>query len=184
MQKCTQLMLFLSTASVALHTVTAVMVMILQRAVNLRPALQCLSPGFICSSAATLRLSPRSPYRGSLPGTSWHPGYSLRKLHSKKASPGIPDRLPFSTVTEQDLAFFRKTLPGRTITDPDLLESCNVDWLKSARGESWILPAKTSSVFFSQEWLFFRILLSRIQRSVAETSNDGGSVPDSQVKNS
>lgn len=113
------------------HTVTAVMVIILQRAVSLRPALRCLSPGFICSRAATLRLSARQ----NLPGASRHPGYSLRKLHSKKSPPGIPDRLPFSAVTEQDVAFFRQTLPGRAITDPDLLESCNVDWLKSAKGE-------------------------------------------------
>lgn len=128
-----------------LHTVTAVMVLILQRAVMLRPALQSLSPGFICPHVATLGLSSRSPYREFIPGTSWHPGYSLRMLHSKKSNPGIPDRLPFSTVTEHDVAFFRKTLPGRTITDPDLLEFCNVDWLKSARGELESLPPKTLS---------------------------------------
>lgn len=119
----------------SLHTVTAVMAGILHRAASLRPVLQCLSPGFITSSAATLRLPPRSTHGVFLPDTSRHPGLSLSRLHSKASSPGIPDRLPFSTVTEQDVAFFRETLPGRTVTDPDLLESCNVDWLKSARGE-------------------------------------------------
>lgn len=104
---------------------------ILQRAVSLRPVLKCLSPGFL----RTPRLPPRSAHTEFLPGASRHPRLSPRRLHSKASSPGIPDRLPFSTVTEQDVAFFRKTLPGRAITDPDLLESCNVDWLKSARGE-------------------------------------------------
>lgn len=160
------------------------MVLILQRAVMLRPALQSLSPGFICSHAATLGLSSRRSYREFLPGTSWHSGYSLRMLHSKKSTPGIPDRLPFSTVTEHDVAFFRKTLPGRTITDPDLLESCNVDWLKSARGELESLPPETQRrVHLLKCDVLLHLLSSRFQRSVAETSNNGGSVPDSQVNN-
>ena len=33
------------------------------------------------------------------------------------------------------MAFFSKIIPGRTITDPDILEASNMDWLKSVRGE-------------------------------------------------
>lgn len=63
-----------------------------------------------------------------------------RCVHSRGlgASPGnpgaAPPRLPFSRVTHEDLAFFRTLLPGRTITDPDLLKSSNVDWLKTVEG--------------------------------------------------
>lgn len=64
-----------------------------------------------------------------------------RCVHSRGlgASPGnpgaAPPRLPFSRVTQEDLAFCRTLLPGRTITDPDLLKSSNVDWLKTVEGE-------------------------------------------------
>lgn len=145
-----------------LHTVTPVMVMILQRAVSLRAVLQCLRPHCTFSRAATLRLSTVRPCREVLPGTSWHPGLTPRKLHtgadgSKTSSTGVPARLPFSTVTEEDVAFFRKTLPGRTITDPDLLESCNVDWLKSARGKLKKTPAKNSGPFLKSDVLLVHL---------------------------
>lgn len=59
-----------------------------------------------------------------------------RGLGDSAANPSAaPPRLPFSRVTQEDLAFFRKLLPGRTITDPDLLKSSNIDWLKSVQGE-------------------------------------------------
>ncbi|OBS81195.1 hypothetical protein A6R68_20596, partial [Neotoma lepida] len=44
-------------------------------------------------------------------------------------------RLPFSTVSEEDLAAFERIIPGRVITDPEQLEACNVDWLRALRGE-------------------------------------------------
>lgn len=54
----------------------------------------------------------------------------------QKVSPSAaPQRLSFSRLTQDDLAFFKKVLPGRTVTDPDLLESSNVDWLKSVKGD-------------------------------------------------
>lgn len=59
-----------------------------------------------------------------------------RGLGASPAVPGAaPPRLHFSRVTQEDLAFFRTLLPGRTITDPDLLKSSNVDWLKTVEGE-------------------------------------------------
>ncbi|KAK7904781.1 hypothetical protein WMY93_017388 [Mugilogobius chulae] len=59
-----------------------------------------------------------------------------------------PERRPFSRVTKEDLNYFQSILPGRTITDPDLLESNNVDWLKSVRGSSEVLlrPQTTAEV--------------------------------------
>uniref|UniRef100_H3DIJ7 D-2-hydroxyglutarate dehydrogenase, mitochondrial n=1 Tax=Tetraodon nigroviridis TaxID=99883 RepID=H3DIJ7_TETNG len=59
-------------------------------------------------------------------------------------------RLPFSRVTEEDLAFFRSVLPGRAVTDPDLLESSNQDWLKSVRGSSELLLRPRTSEEVSQ----------------------------------
>lgn len=62
-------------------------------------------------------------------------------LGASPSNPGAaPPRLPFSRVTQDDLAFFRALLPGRTITDPDLLKSSNVDWLKTVEGELCAYP--------------------------------------------
>lgn len=44
-------------------------------------------------------------------------------------------RLPFSVVSEDDLAAFAHIVPGRVITDPEVLEASNVDWLRTVRGE-------------------------------------------------
>lgn len=80
-----------------------------------------------------------------LMGSSWQCEVGSKRLHTEadrpKPSPAaVPDRLPFSRVTEEDLAFFRNTLPGRVVTDPDLLESNNEDWLKSVRGDNSCSP--------------------------------------------
>lgn len=74
-------------------------------------------------------------------GSSWQCEVGSKRLHTEadrpKPSPAaVPDRLPFSRITEEDLAFFRNILPGRVVTDPDLLESNNEDWLKSVRGDN------------------------------------------------
>ncbi|XP_043079854.1 D-2-hydroxyglutarate dehydrogenase, mitochondrial isoform X1 [Puntigrus tetrazona] len=72
-----------------------------------------------------------------------------RGLGASPGDPGAaPPRLPFSRVTQEDLAAFRKLLPGRTITDPDLLKSSNVDWLKTVEGNSEVLlrPRTTDEV--------------------------------------
>ncbi|XP_005411169.1 PREDICTED: D-2-hydroxyglutarate dehydrogenase, mitochondrial isoform X2 [Chinchilla lanigera] len=57
-------------------------------------------------------------------------------------------RLPFSVVSEEDLAAFERIIPGRVITDPEELEVANVDWLKSVRGCSKVLlrPRTTEEV--------------------------------------
>lgn len=57
-------------------------------------------------------------------------------------------RLPFSMVSEEDLASFECIIPGRVITDPEELEVANVDWLRSVRGCSKVLlkPRTTEEV--------------------------------------
>lgn len=56
----------------------------------------------------------------------------IRKWHAHDAP---PIRRPFSRITPDDLRFFRELLPGRAIKDPDMLESCNVDWLRTVKGK-------------------------------------------------
>lgn len=78
-------------------------------------------------------------------GSSWQCEVGSKRLHTEADRPtpspaAVPDRLPFSRVTEEDLAFFRNILPGRVVTDPDLLESNNEDWLKSVRGDNSYSP--------------------------------------------
>lgn len=82
---------------------------------------------------------------GLLVGPSWQCEVGSKRLHTEadrpKPSPAAaPDRRPFSRITEEDLAFFRNILPGRVVTDPDLLESNNEDWLKSVRGDNSCSP--------------------------------------------
>lgn len=44
-------------------------------------------------------------------------------------------RLPFSRVSDGDVAFFEQIMPGRVITNAEELKPFNVDWLKSVRGK-------------------------------------------------
>ena len=115
---------------------SAVMAGILHRTLRLRTALSALS------STATARPSHVDLCSPVHLTSSWQLRACCRKLHAgadgpKQSPAAAPERLPFSRVTEEDLNFFRKILQARTITDPDLLESSNVDWLKSVRGETW-----------------------------------------------
>ncbi|XP_010604970.1 D-2-hydroxyglutarate dehydrogenase, mitochondrial isoform X1 [Fukomys damarensis] len=86
-------------------------------------------------------------------------------------------RLPFSVVSEEDLAAFERIIPGRVITDPEELEVANVDWLRTIRGCSKVMlrPRTTEEVS--------RILRHCHQRNLAvnpqggNTGMVGGSVP-------
>lgn len=133
---------FLQHVLPLLHTISPVMAGIFQRTLRLRRGLRHLSLQSTFSSTATARLSQVELRSKLFPTTSWQFGVCCRELHTgadgpKPSSAAAPDRLPFSKITPEDLDFFRKILPGRTITDPDLLESSNVDWLKSVRGDGW-----------------------------------------------
>ncbi|XP_069008683.1 D-2-hydroxyglutarate dehydrogenase, mitochondrial isoform X2 [Embiotoca jacksoni] len=133
-------------------------------------------------SSTTSRLSPagsRSPFLARRPGPSVASARKLRAgADGPRSSPaGAPERLPFSRVTEDDLAFFREILPGRAITDPDLMESGNVDWLKSVRGSSELLlrPQTTGEVSQILRYCHGRNLAVNPQGG--NTGLVGGSVP-------
>ncbi|XP_028250745.1 D-2-hydroxyglutarate dehydrogenase, mitochondrial isoform X2 [Parambassis ranga] len=155
------------------------MVGIFRRILLLRTPLRHLRPHRTLSFAA--RLSPVD--LNAICCSSGQFVASTRKLHvgtdGPKSPPaaGAPERLPFSRVTEEDLAFFRKILPGRTITDPDLVESSNVDWLKSMKGSSEVLlrPQKTEEV--SQIIRYCNSRNLAVNPQGGNTGLVGGSVP-------
>lgn len=67
--------------------------------------------------------------RGSSSASSSAPGVRLTRDRYPM------QRLPFSVVSEDDLAALERIIPGRVITDPEELEAPNVDWLRTVRGE-------------------------------------------------
>uniref|UniRef100_A0A3Q1BQD5 D-2-hydroxyglutarate dehydrogenase, mitochondrial n=1 Tax=Amphiprion ocellaris TaxID=80972 RepID=A0A3Q1BQD5_AMPOC len=150
---------------------------IFQRTVRLRAAVRHLCPHSTLTCAA--RLSPADFHSPFLACSSGQFVASTRKLHVEpKSSPaGAPERLPFSKVTDEDLAYFRKILPGRTITDPDLVESSNVDWLKTVKGSSEVLlrPQTTEEVSQILRYCYNRNLAVNPQGG--NTGLVGGSVP-------
>ncbi|KAM6916836.1 D-2-hydroxyglutarate dehydrogenase, mitochondrial isoform 1-T1 [Lycodopsis pacificus] len=161
---------------------TPVMVGFFQRTLRLRTALRHLSPHSTFSSAATAGRSPVDLRGSFLPAASWRLGVCCRTLHSgadgSRPSPAAaPDRLPFSRITGEDLAFFRKILPGRAITDPDLLESCNVDWLKSVRGSSEVLLRPQTTEEVSQILKYCNGRNLAVNPQGGNTGLVGGSVP-------
>uniref|UniRef100_A0AAV2JDY9 D-2-hydroxyglutarate dehydrogenase, mitochondrial n=1 Tax=Knipowitschia caucasica TaxID=637954 RepID=A0AAV2JDY9_KNICA len=97
--------------------------------------------------------------------------------NAEKSKSSAPERRPFSRVTQEDLAWFQSILPGRTVTDPDLLESNNVDWLKSVRGSSEVLlrPQTTSEV--SQILRYCNSRNLAVNPQGGNTGLVGGSVP-------
>lgn len=155
---------------------------IFQRTLRLRTALRHLCPHSTFSSTATARLSPVDLRSSFLPTTSWQFGVCCRKLHTGTNGPklslaAVPDRLPFSRITEEDLAFFRKILPGRAVTDPDLLESSNVDWLKSVRGSSEVLLRPQTTEEVSQILKYCNGRNLAVNPQGGNTGLVGGSVP-------
>ncbi|KAI2667794.1 D-2-hydroxyglutarate dehydrogenase, mitochondrial [Labeo rohita] len=106
-----------------------------------------------------------------------------RYVHSRGlgASPGnlgaAPPRLPFSRVTQEDLAFFKTLLPERTITDPDLLKSCNVDWLKTVEGNSEVLLRPKTTEEVSQILRYCNERNLAVCPQGGNTGLVGGSVP-------
>ncbi|XP_043925544.1 D-2-hydroxyglutarate dehydrogenase, mitochondrial [Protopterus annectens] len=86
-------------------------------------------------------------------------------------------RLPFSSLSDKDLEFFESVLPGRVITDVDILASYNVDWMKSVRGFSKVLlrPQTTEEVSHVLRYCSERNLAVNPQGG--NTGLVGGSVP-------
>lgn len=88
--------------------------------------------------------TPRVPRLGSPPGAAATSRWVCRGRSSTSArAPEVMltrerypvRRLPFSVVSGEDLAAFERIVPGRVITDPEVLEASNVDWLRTVRGE-------------------------------------------------
>uniref|UniRef100_A0A674F4T0 D-2-hydroxyglutarate dehydrogenase n=1 Tax=Salmo trutta TaxID=8032 RepID=A0A674F4T0_SALTR len=103
-------------------------------------------------------------------------GVHCRELHAGGERPtpspaAAPERRPFSRVTPEDLAFFSKIIPGRTITDPDILETSNVDWLKSVR----VYLCSNVALCFSCRYCNSRNLA--VSPQGGNTGLVGGSVP-------
>ncbi|XP_017652660.1 D-2-hydroxyglutarate dehydrogenase, mitochondrial isoform X2 [Nannospalax galili] len=146
-------------------------------------------------SARLFRAPPgwrRTCVLGPSMGSRWLPDrwgmYSPLVCRGYSSASGSPEvmltckrypvqRLPFSTVSEKDLAAFESIIPGRVITDPDQVEACNVDWLRSVRGCSKVLLRPQTSEEVSH------ILRHCHERNLAvnpqggNTGLVGGSVP-------
>ncbi|XP_067336974.1 D-2-hydroxyglutarate dehydrogenase, mitochondrial isoform X2 [Channa argus] len=163
---------------------SSVMAGIFQRSVKLRTVLRHQRLHRTFSSRKTARLSAVG-LCGSfhkLPSGSWQFGATCQKLHTvadgpKPSAAEAPDRLPFSRVTQEDLAFFRKTLLGRAITDSDFLESSNVDWLKSVKGSSEVLLRPQNTKEVSQVLRYCNSRNLAVTPQGGNTGLVGGSVP-------
>ncbi|NP_001074066.1 D-2-hydroxyglutarate dehydrogenase, mitochondrial precursor [Danio rerio] len=104
--------------------------------------------------------------------------HNSRRLGANPANPSAaPPRLPFSRVTQEDLSFFRALLPGRTITDPDLLKSSNVDWLKTVQGSSDVLLRPKTTEGVSQILRYCNERNLAVCPQGGNTGLVGGSVP-------
>ncbi|XP_041729434.2 D-2-hydroxyglutarate dehydrogenase, mitochondrial [Coregonus clupeaformis] len=147
---------------------------LLHRRLRMRTALRWLSP---------LRTLPPGFSSGLLqtprPGSC---GVCCRELHDGGERPtpspaAAPERRPFSRVTPEDLTFFSKIIPGRTITDPDILEASNVDWLKSVRGFSEVLLRPQTTEEVSQILGYCNSRNLAVSPQGGNTGLVGGSVP-------
>ncbi|XP_012290853.2 D-2-hydroxyglutarate dehydrogenase, mitochondrial isoform X1 [Aotus nancymaae] len=133
---------------------------------------------------------PPGPRGACAPGAAGSRGRRVGPLARRGCctAPGTPEvpltrerypvrRLPFSTVSEQDLAAFERIVPGGVVTDPEALRAPNVDWLRTLRGCSKVLLRPRTSEEVS------RILRHCHERNLAvnpqggNTGMVGGSVP-------
>eukprot|EP00061_Rhincodon_typus_P009709 g33411.t1 len=62
----------------------------------------------------------------------WTTGYRSRDVEFTHVRYNV-QRLGFAAITTEDMAFFNDLLPGCVVTDPDILEASNVDWLRTMR---------------------------------------------------
>ncbi|KAI4883560.1 hypothetical protein NFI96_014682 [Prochilodus magdalenae] len=123
------------------------------------------------------------------PAHSWKPERGLwlgsagwiqhRCVHggTSQSAGAPPSRGAFSRVTPGDLDYFRQLLPGRTITEPDVLESSNVDWLKSVRGDSELLLRPKTTEEVSQILRYCNERNLAVSPQGGNTGLVGGSVP-------
>ncbi|XP_030053001.1 D-2-hydroxyglutarate dehydrogenase, mitochondrial isoform X2 [Microcaecilia unicolor] len=118
----------------------------------------------------------------------WHVGLFRNRVFYCTSSAGaweVPltserygvQRLPFSHVSDKDLAFFEHTVPGRVITDPDMLKPFNVDWLKMVRGCSKVLLKPRISGEVSEILRYCNERNLAVTPQGGNTGLVGGSVP-------
>ncbi|XP_044525448.1 D-2-hydroxyglutarate dehydrogenase, mitochondrial [Gracilinanus agilis] len=86
-------------------------------------------------------------------------------------------RLPFAEVSEEDLAFFERVIPGRVSTDPHELKLANVDWLKMVRGCSKVLLKPRTTEEVSQILRYCSERNLAVNPQGGNTGMVGGSVP-------
>ncbi|MBN3298528.1 D-2-hydroxyglutarate dehydrogenase, mitochondrial [Amia ocellicauda] len=116
--------------------------------------------------------------RINLPGlTETRQGRCVHSGAVRTSQASTVHRLPFTTVSQQDLDFFEQLLPGRTITDPEVLESNNVDWLKSVRGSSEVLLRPQTTEEVSQILRYCNERRLAVCPQGGNTGLVGGSVP-------
>ncbi|XP_072544407.1 D-2-hydroxyglutarate dehydrogenase, mitochondrial [Salminus brasiliensis] len=138
---------------------------VFQRLTQLKAASRCLQ------YTTGLCPAPRSTPTGWIQHRPVHGG------QGSEAASAAPSRWPFSRVTTADLDFFTQLLPGRTITDPDVLESSNVDWLKSVKGSSEVLLRPKTTEEVSQILRYCNERNLAVSPQGGNTGLVGGSVP-------
>ncbi|XP_004743866.1 D-2-hydroxyglutarate dehydrogenase, mitochondrial isoform X2 [Mustela putorius furo] len=107
---------------------------------------------------------------------------------SSSTPPGAPEvvltqqrypvtRLPFSVVSSEDLAAFERILPGGVVTDPEVLEASNVDWLRTVRGCSKVLLRPRTSQEVARILRYCHEKNLAVNPQGGNTGMVGGSVP-------
>ncbi|XP_033894108.1 D-2-hydroxyglutarate dehydrogenase, mitochondrial isoform X1 [Acipenser ruthenus] len=123
------------------------------------------------SSSSSSRVWTHPPFVGLSPGRGLSRPPPCRAAHS-----GVR-RLPFATLSQQDRDFFQTLLPGRALTDPEVLEASNVDWLKSVRGSSELLLRPRTTEEVSQILRYCNARGLAVTPQGGNTGLVGGSVP-------
>uniref|UniRef100_A0A8D1HKC1 D-2-hydroxyglutarate dehydrogenase, mitochondrial n=2 Tax=Sus scrofa TaxID=9823 RepID=A0A8D1HKC1_PIG len=109
--------------------------------------------------------------RGSSSASSSAPGVRLTRDRYPM------QRLPFSVVSEDDLAALERIIPGRVITDPEELEAPNVDWLRTVRGSSKVLLRPRTSQEVAQILRYCHERNLAVNPQGGNTGLVGGSTP-------
>ncbi|XP_048360944.1 D-2-hydroxyglutarate dehydrogenase, mitochondrial isoform X1 [Sphaerodactylus townsendi] len=86
-------------------------------------------------------------------------------------------RFPFAHVSDRDLSFFERLMPGRVMTDADELKPFNVDWLKTVRGCSKVLLKPRTTMEISEVLRYCSERNLAVNPQGGNTCLVGGSVP-------
>ncbi|CAG0881562.1 unnamed protein product, partial [Darwinula stevensoni] len=87
-------------------------------------------------------------------------------------------RGPYATVDDNDIKFFERVMePSRVMTDPDIVDSHNVDWLKMVRGASQVLLRPKSTKEVSEVLKYCNTRRLAVCPQGGKTGLVGGGVP-------